>query len=218
MRSRKKQRYHTHAILINSHLCGIIGMQSSLKWLFLLFTPYSLALSTFLLFYHQTTYSRNFWIFCFSIFFLGYGVEVAGVHTGLVFGEYTYGSTLGFKLAEVPIVMGINWLNLIYSVGVIFNRLKTSIWIKSLVGATALMFLDFLIEPIAIHYDYWTWKTVSVPIQNYIAWFIISFTFLILFYSMKFKKENKLALLFFVVQVFFFAVLNFLQMELEWSN
>lgn len=209
MMPKKRQHYYTHAILINSHLCGFIGMQTSFIWLFLLLTPYSLILSTFLLFYHQTNFNKQFWLFCISIFLLGYGVEVAGVHTGMVFGEYSYGDTLGFKLFDVPLVMGLNWLTLVYSVGVIFNRLNTSTLIKSALGACVLMFLDFFIEPIAIHYDYWTWQTVSVPIQNYIAWFIISFLFLLFFYNLKFKKENKLALLYFAVQLFFFAGLNY---------
>lgn len=211
MKPKNRQRYYMHAILINSHICGLIGMQTSLKWLFLLLTPYSLRLSTILLFYHQTVYNRQFWIFCISIFLLGYGVEVAGVHTGMVFGEYSYGDTLGFKLFDVPLVMGLNWLTLIYSIGVVFNRLNANIIVKSTIGALLLTFLDFFIEPIAIHYDYWSWQTVSVPIQNYIAWFLISFVFLLFFYSLKFKKENKLALLYFMVQLLFFAGLNFLK-------
>lgn len=146
-----------------------------------------------------------------SIFLLGYGVEVAGVHTGMVFGEYAYGDTLGLKLFDVPLVMGLNWLTLVYSVGVIFNRWNISTWIKAALGACVLMFLDFFIEPIAIHYDYWSWKTVSVPVQNYVAWFIISFFFLIFFYTLNFKKENKLAFLYFMVQLLFFASLNYLK-------
>jgi putative membrane protein len=208
MRSTKRQGYFAHAILINSHLCGLIGMQTTLKWLFLLFTPYNLLLSTFLLFYHHTVYSRNFWIFCISIFLLGYGIEVVGVHTGLVFGDYSYGQSLGFKLAGVPLVMGLNWLNLIYSIGVVFNTIKLPIYLKALIGATTLTLLDILIEPIAIHYDYWSWESISVPIQNYLAWLVISFLFLVFFYSMKFKKDNRMAVLFFIVQVFFFATLN----------
>lgn len=184
-------------------------MQTSYKWLFLLFTPYSLILSTFLLFYHQTIFNKQFWIFSICIFLLGFGVEVAGVHTGMIFGTYSYGETLGFKIFDVPLVMGLNWLTLVYSVGVILNRMKATLLVKSTIGAALLTFLDLFIEPIAIHYDYWAWQTVSVPIQNYVAWFVISFVFLLFFYWMNFKKENKLALLYFMVQLIFFAALNF---------
>jgi putative membrane protein len=140
---------------------------------------------------------------------LGYGVEVAGVHTGMVFGEYSYGKTLGFKIADVPLVMGLNWLTLIYSAGVIFNRLNAPVIVKSALGGLVLMILDLFIEPIAIRYDYWSWESISVPLQNYLAWFVISFLFLMVFFSLKFKKENKLALLYLSVQFFFFVGLNY---------
>jgi putative membrane protein len=41
------------------------------------------------------------------------------------------------------------------------------------VAASLLMVaLDLCIEPVAIALDFWTWQSDSVPIQNYLAWFI----------------------------------------------
>ena len=34
--------------------------------------------------------------------------------------------------------------------------------------------LDFLIEPIAVKYDFWNWSQNEVPKQNYLMWFILS--------------------------------------------
>ncbi|MBL7882669.1 MAG: carotenoid biosynthesis protein, partial [Bacteroidia bacterium] len=75
-------------------------------------------------------------------------------------------------------------------------------------GASVLTFLDFFIEPIAIKYDYWTWQATEVPTQNYIAWFIASFLFLLFFYILKFNKNNKIALLLYITQLLFFVFLN----------
>ena len=204
----KNKKYLTHAILINSHLCGVIGMLSPYKDLFILLTPFNLILSTVIVFYHHHDFNKQFWLFAITIFLAGYFLEVAGVQTGVIFGEYEYGSSLGLKMLGVPLVMGLNWLVLIYSVGVVFEKLKINSIVKSILGASVLTFLDFFIEPIAIKYDYWTWQATEVPTQNYIAWFIASFLFLLFFYILKFNKNNKIALLLCITQLLFFVFLN----------
>lgn len=199
-----------HAVLINAHLCGLIGMISPYKEWFLLLTPFNLILSTLILYYHHSDFNKQFLLFSVLIFLAGFFLEVVGVKTGSVFGEYYYGSTLGFKLFDVPLVMGLNWLMLIYSAGIIFNKLKISFVFKALLGAAALVGLDILIEPMAIHYDFWIWAAPTIPIQNFVAWFIAAFVFLCLFYKLQFIKTNKLALTLCLVQFSFFALLNLL--------
>src|SRR5210317_2015499 len=50
----------------------------------------------------------------------GFAVELIGVQTGLLFGEYAYGSALGPKLMGVPLIIGVNWLAIVLaSIGVI---------------------------------------------------------------------------------------------------
>lgn len=206
----KSRKYLMHAILINAHLCGIIGMISPYRDLFLSVTPFNLILSTIILYYHHNDFNKPFWVFSILIFWGGFFLEVVGVKTAQVFGEYYYGKTLGLKWLDVPLVMGLNWLTLIYSAGVILNKIKLHFVIKSLIGAALLVGLDIFIEPIAIRFDFWTWSAPSVPLQNYIAWYIAAFVFLCLFYKLEFNKSNKIALTFLLVQFGFFAILNLL--------
>ena len=42
-------------------------------------------------------------------FAIGFSAELIGVHSGMLFGNYSYGNNLGLKLAEVPLIIGINW-------------------------------------------------------------------------------------------------------------
>ena len=51
----------------------------------------------------------------FLIFLLGFVVEVVGVQTGLIFGSYSYGATLGVKLFDTPLLIGLNWIFVSYS-------------------------------------------------------------------------------------------------------
>ncbi len=196
------------ALLILFHLVGAIGLLSPYKELVLQLTPINLILSTVILLSLQMEFNRSFLIFCLIIFLSGFFLEVAGIQTGVIFGNYKYGQTLGIQFLNVPLVMGFNWLMLIYSAGVIFEPLKTNKYIKSLLGSGLLVGLDLLLEPVAIKYDFWTWDQGIIPIQNYIAWFIAAFFMLLLFYNLNFSKNNRLALLLYIVQFVFFSILN----------
>jgi putative membrane protein len=54
-------------------------------------------------------------------------LEVVGVKTGLIFGEYKYGSTLGIKLFEVPLIIGFNWVFVILG-SISISRLITKMF------------------------------------------------------------------------------------------
>lgn len=205
-----KRLFVSTIILVVVHVAGIIGLQTEYKDLFLMCTPINLVLSIGLLFWNHNDFSKSFFIFSVLTFLTGYFVEVAGVKTGMIFGHYSYGKTLGFKLLNVPVIIGINWLMLIYIVGVIFNKLNVPGVLKSLFGAVVLTTLDFFIEVVAIKYDFWKWSNYTPPIQNFVAWFIVSFLLLLLFNTMNFSKNNKLAQGLFIIQLVFFVTLSVL--------
>ncbi len=205
-----KRLFVSTIILVVVHVTGIIGLQTEYKNLFLMCTPINLLLSIGLLFWNHNDFSKSFFIFSALTFLIGYCVEVAGVKTGMIFGYYSYGKTLGFKILDVPVIIGINWLMLIYIVGVIFNKLNLPGFFKSFFGAATLTTLDFFIEVVAIKYDFWKWLNYTPPLQNFVAWFIVSFLLLLIFNSMNFNKNNKLAQGLFIIQLVFFVTLSIL--------
>jgi len=213
MPKEQKDKFLFVSILVLAiiHLAGIIGIHSSYRELFLAFSPVNLIISCILLFLNHKGFTKAFGIFCLIIFASGFIIEAIGVHTGIIFGNYKYGNTLGIQFLNVPVIIGLNWLMLIYSVGVICNRFyNSSALLKSLFGAIMLVFLDFFLEPVAIKYDFWSWNKIVIPFQNYIAWYIFSFLMLLLFYSFNFKKDNKLAAPLFIIQLVFFITLALL--------
>ena len=114
-----KRLFISTVVLVVFHLVGIIGINSASKDLFLQLTSLNLLLSCALVFINHTHYNKSFIWFCITLFLLGYVTEVIGVKSGIIFGEYIYGNTLGIKLLDVPLIIGINWLMLVYSVGTI---------------------------------------------------------------------------------------------------
>lgn len=194
-------------LLTSMYVAGIIGLNvQTTAQIFRFLTPFNLIASCGILLYFHKDWNRNFLIFSVLTFFVGYFVEVVGVKTGLIFGEYQYETTLGFKVFEVPPVIGVNWLLLVYCVGSSFCRVTKPLYFKVLYGALLMTMFDFLAEPIAIRLGMWSWKNGVPPLQNYIGWFIVSALLLALFHSLNFREDNKIALWLLVLQICFFGI------------
>ena len=194
--------------LIIIYTVGVIGLSSSFQASFLSLTATNLYLSLSILLAFHKQWNKSFLFFISLCFVLGLLVEILGVATGLVFGNYHYGASLGFKIIDVPLVIGANWLMLTYCCGVILHSSKLHIFFKSLLGASIMVLLDFLIEPVAMKLDFWQWENNAIPIQNYAAWFLISLFLLLVFHSLSFNKHNFLAKTLLIIKFFFFALLN----------
>jgi len=176
---------------------------------FLSFTPFTLTLSASLLLWNHKDWSLSFLFFVFAAAIGGFGIEVIGVQTGILFGAYEYGTVLGWKLWGVPLVIGVNWLMCAYCCGVLGSRFGVHELGKALIGAFLMVLLDFVIEPVAIKMDFWQWENNHIPLWNYSTWFIASFFLLFLFQKLSFNKENLVADVLYVTLFLFFAVLNF---------
>jgi len=174
-------------------------------------TPLALLISVYLLALYHTDYNRKS-IFVFSIIYLsGFFIEVLGVKSGLIFGPYKYGYSLGPGIFGTPLIIGINWLFLVYTCTSIIERFKLNTFLKVVLASCLMVVYDLVLEQVAGKMDMWYWEGSHVPIKNYIAWYIISFIFISLFQVMKMKTTNKLSLVLFVCQfTFLFALMIFL--------
>ena len=189
------------------YVAGIIGLNiNATAQLFRFLTPFNLLASCGILLYFHQEWNRNFLLFIVLTFLTGYFIEVIGVKTGMIFGEYQYETTLGFKILNVPPVIGINWLLLVYCVGSSFCRVSKPLYFKVLYGALLMTMFDFLAEPIAIRLDMWSWRNTLPPLQNYVGWFITSASLLTLFHTLKFRKDNPISLWLLILQICFFGI------------
>jgi bisanhydrobacterioruberin hydratase len=199
-------------LLASMYLAGIIGLVNpESRELFQFLTPFHLLTSFVLLIYFQKEKNKEFWSFMAFCTLFGYLIEVAGVKTGLIFGEYKYLTTLGIKVFDVPPMIGINWFIMVFSMGIVVDLIlkeKFNIFIKSLIGSSAMTLFDYIAEPVAISQNMWSWKNEIPPDQNYIAWFLVSFVLLFIFNKSNFNKKNILASYILVFQLFFFCILR----------
>jgi putative membrane protein len=201
-------------VVVLFHLVGIAGFFiPSAQALFIKIVPFHLLLMLGVVVYSHNKLDSRFLQFIALIFTAGFAIEWLGVHMHLIFGDYLYGATLGFKFNYVPLIIGVNWVLLIYSTGVLMQYLPFQNGnLKVMVGALVLVLLDFLIEPVAVRFDYWHWlsinTTLTAPLENYLGWFLVSGLMLGIFQAFKFNKQSMVALVLLAAQFVFFTAMH----------
>ena len=129
----------------------------------------------------KSVYKFDIWAIAIIVF--SFFVEAIGVRTGRIFGEYNYGDTLWPQFFGVPISISFAWFLMLICSIALMQRLPvintSNIWIKIFVVSILMTFFDFMMEPAAVKLNYWNWKLTSIPIQNYLAWFVLSYIFIV---------------------------------------
>ncbi|MBS1555152.1 MAG: carotenoid biosynthesis protein [Bacteroidetes bacterium] len=195
------------AVIVVLYAVGVFGLLSPWRHLFQMATPITLFISACLLIWNHVNKNWKLVWFGGAAFVVGFGSEYLGVNYQLIFGNYQYGATLGIKFWNVPLMIGVNWFITIYSIGsVLPSRLPLSLFV--LIAAGMAVALDWLMEPVAIAYDFWSWQNGEVPFSNYVGWFGVSVFLFLVFKRADLGGRNKFAIWFLIVESLFFVVLN----------
>ena len=192
------------------HISGLLGMVFYDLDFFAGYTSINLFLMSIILFANIKLNNKNQIFSLLLIFLIGMFSEFIGVNYGLIFGEYIYGNNLGFKLFGVPFLIGLNWVLLtVICANIASILIKNNSIIQIIILGTLLMlFMDFVMEPIAPKLDLWKFKNLVVPTSNYIGWLIISILTQTI-YNIQFKeKEVKLSFNLYTAIFIFFVSLN----------
>ena len=205
---RNRVRYAKWLIVI-IYLVGLLGLSLSFsRELFIDLTPLNLLFAAVLLTLFHERFRPNQFLVFFMVFVVSFLVELVGVQSGLIFGDYHYVTALGFNVGETPLLLGVIWLALIYMVYHLLQDWKVSMLLKSFVGAFIMLAYDLLLEPVAPKLDFWYWLNGSIPLQNYIAWWVISFVFFVIWNATGIKYQNRIAGTLLSTQLAFFLLLN----------
>lgn len=196
-------------ILLIFYTVGTVGiLLPEYREFMLRFSAMNLFVSMIILILSRKNHVLPFWRMLAICFVVGIFVELIGTRTGLLFGNYAYGTNLGPKFMGVPWIIGINWGILVVCTASLVNPIKAGIFVKALLAALIMTALDVLIEPVAIESDFWTWKSAKIPIYNYICWFAIAFPLQWLNFKLKAVESNKVANGLLVIMTLFFLILN----------
>ena len=201
------------AILYTVGLLGSTVFQLNLLTL----SPVNLIISSVTLFYFHKPKNKLFWLWIIGVFIAGYLIELLGVTSGVIFGQYFYGNNLGFKIAEVPAIIGLNWVMLCYTsmhvTALFFKKMGKENAVHPIlrIALSALLMLcvDILIEQVAPQLDFWFWKNGSIPFQNYTSWYIFAFVFMYFYQQLALPLNNKIAPWLYLFQLIFFTGMNY---------
>ncbi|MCE7055941.1 carotenoid biosynthesis protein [Algoriphagus sp. AGSA1] len=197
-------------VVVALYAVGVVGLSlPEYREMFLKLTPAQLLVSLVILLGFHKGWNEAFPIFATAAFWIGFGAEAIGIHTGHLFGDYVYGPTLGPKLWQVPIVIGVNWFLLVYLTGTVFHRVTDNDYYAALLGATAMVVIDYILEPVAVALDMWHWKFEIIPAGNYFSWFAVAFLIHLIYRKANFERGNPLAAWMLVAMILFFTMLNF---------
>ena len=190
-----------------------------LPWMLVLTPGFLLLTSVAVAAPSLATGDRRFARWAAGAYALTFAAEAVGVATGAVFGEYVYGPTLGWKVLGVPLIIAFNWVLVVNGAVCLAGRILPPradagrrFALPLLAGAIAAAF-DWVMEPVAIRLDYWSWAGGGIPLQNYAAWFVLAAA-LAAFHPRQLQRggelgtTGRLAGVYVLLQAAFFAALR----------
>ncbi len=195
--------------MLRIFICGLIGYSIPPIRPFMLFsTPFVLlGVNGYFLIQVYRKSSDKLKIWLTVVMLVTFIIEIIGVGTGRIFGAYHYGDVLGVKFFGVPLLIGPFWgLTVLGSIELI-QKITRNPNLSLFLIPSFLVLFDILLEPVAVRLGYWSWGG-PVPMQNYIAWFLIGFSVSIPFYTMKLESNIKELAEYYVIQSLFFVALN----------
>ena len=195
-------------ILILYYSVGTLLFQfGATRILFDTLTPWSLILSFIAVLLFQKEFSLKLGIAFVMLFTLSIIIEIIGVNTGVLFGNYKYGPALGPMILGAPILIGLNWLILIYCSTAIVNYHFKRKSTRILVGSLLMVTYDLILEYVAPIMNMWSWDASYPGIRNFLMWFVIAMFFHLLFQWLELRINNKPARYLFYIQILFFCVI-----------
>jgi len=196
------------AFFVIFYAIGALGM--IIPQTFMLFcrlTPLSLLLSLFCLAWFHPDKREFKTLFVFSLIFITcLVIEIIGVNTGLIFGPYEYGNTLGIKIFGTPLLIGLNWVLLTYLTSSVVEKVKIKVALKICIASLIMLGYDVVLEQAAPITGLWQWEGGKVPLQNYAVWLLLALVFHSLIKIFRVKTANPLSGVMLSSQILFFIV------------
>ncbi len=186
------------------HISALIGISVGFETWFVSKTPINLLISTFLLFLAFPVDNLKKIVTFITLWILGMLAEWIGVHYGILFGSYAYGTNLGPKIDGVPILIGINWALLSFITASIAQYVLSNRILQVSFAALLMLVLDYFMEQSAPHFDFWEFEGGIAPLWNYWSWLGVALIFQVVILWMKIGGELRFSAHLYAAQLVFF--------------
>lgn len=200
------------AILAALYAVGLVGhLVPATRRLMLSLTPWTLTLCGLAVTARAFTAFRPaalIWMAATAV--VSFAFEAVGTATGRIFGPYRYGPTLGPSLFRVPLVIAFNWMLVVLGGLSLSHVLGLPAPLRPVTAAAVAALFDFVMEPVAVRLDYWTWTTPDgrIPWRNYAAWFLIAFAAATAWTLLRLPPPSAVPASYLAIQAAFFTLLR----------
>jgi putative membrane protein len=196
-------------LFIVIYLVGVAGISISYTSEFFTdLVPVIILLSLFTcIVFHRPSFDKRTVIVFLSIVIISFFLEAAAVKSGIIFGNYSYGTSLGHRIFDTPLIIGLNWLFLVYCTAAVTENLNQGKIIKILAASFLMLIYDLLLEISAPVLEMWSFENGLTPVRNYIAWFVIAVFFQSALKIADIKIINTTAQKIFLIQLVFFILI-----------
>ncbi len=194
------------------HINGFFGIAFSpyMKW-FISYTPLNLLVAMAAIVWVQKDKNKEFWYFLAGSCVAGWFIEFIGVNTSLPFGDYHYHGSLGWRVADIPLMTGVIWWLTCMGASAIANEVTESTNSRIVLSALLMVLFDIPVEHITGKMEMWHWALGYAPIQNYVGWLIYGAIMQYFLQKTNFQKKNKVAVVYFIAAFIFFLGLDLLE-------
>lgn len=137
-------------------------------------------------------------------------LEWTGVHDARVFGRYAYGPGLAPLVDGTPLIIGLNWLWLVYASHDWAARLPAGPVLRVAAGSIAMIGYDAAMEWAAPAMRMWHFDGGYAPVRNFAVWFAVALVYQSGFELLAIRSDNRPARALFGLQIAFFIGIGLL--------
>lgn len=175
---------------------------------FIALIPLSLLLVIALILYHHQPWNVKTVLLFAMIYAVSFFLEMVGVNTGMIFGPYIYDRGLGWQLNGTPLIIGLNWLYLVYASRSIAGQITRKSFFRIGIGAVLMIIYDLIMEWVAPSMQMWHFEGGYPTVSNFLAWFFTAFIFHSGFEILRIPVCNHAARWLFLIQIVFFLLIG----------
>ena len=138
----------------------------------------------------------------------GYFIELIGLKSGWPFGIYSYDSSLGPQIFDVPLVVPFAWAMIAHPILCAARRVAGN-WVF-LYGGFGLMAYDLFLDPQMVSAGRWKWEvtgshvpfTPEVPLSNAVGWLLSGMALTALLHLALPRERRKVSAGFVAIDIF----------------
>lgn len=187
-------------------MLAVFGLSKSTEGIFIFLTVPSLVITSIILGANHIG-ERKKVILHFLVFSLiFYLLELVMLKLG-TFGKTYAEERLGISFLGVPFIMGISgWISVYMGVHLV-KKLKMNRIKKAVIGASLLVILAALAEPVGVKLGLWKYANELNPL-NLLGYFVVYVLMIYFSRLIRFKKKNPIVGPLFLIFILFFISLN----------